>query len=197
MALVCSQLALSLSGCSESPPSSNASPVTKPAAVEKAGVPKPPMKPVPLDPKVLTAELRDVDKKSFKLSDYSGKVVVVNLWATWCGPCRVEIPELIKLSDERKGDVVVIGLTSEDPVTDEAKVRDFMKRFNITYRIGWSTEDVAHGLMQGNIQYVIPQSFVITREGHVYKRLIGFSAKSTPAQLQAAVNEALNYKSEG
>lgn len=78
---------------------------------------------------------------------------------------------------------------------DEAKVQAFVKQFKILYRIGWSTEEVAYGLMQGNIQHVIPQSFVLTREGHVFRRLIGFNAKSTPVQLQEAVRQALNYKS--
>lgn len=149
----------------------------------------------PLEASVLNTELKDLDGKTFKLSDYSGKVVIVNLWATWCGPCRVEIPELIKLSDEYKSrGVELIGLTNEDPTEDEAKVRDFVKNQKITYRVGWGNQSVELGLMQGNVKNVIPQSFVITGDGRVVAHMTGFNPTTTPEKLRQAVEQALNYK---
>lgn len=149
----------------------------------------------PLDPAVLNTELKDLDGKSFKLADYSGKVLVINLWATWCGPCRVEIPELIKLSDEYKSrGVELIGLTNEDPVQDKTLVKDFVAKQNIAYRIGWTDRNFALGLMQGNVRDVIPQSFVITGDGRVVAHMTGFNPATTPQKLRQAVEQALNLK---
>jgi thiol-disulfide isomerase/thioredoxin len=154
-----------------------------------------PVKAQPLPAAVLNAELKDLDGKTFKLSDYTGKVVVVNLWATWCGPCRVEIPELIKLSNEYKSrGVEMIGLTSEDPVEDEALVKNFVASQNITYRVGWGNRNFALGLMQGNVKDVIPQSFVIAGDGRVVAHMTGFNATTTPQKLRTAVEQALNLK---
>jgi thiol-disulfide isomerase/thioredoxin len=149
----------------------------------------------PLAATVLNTELKDLDGKAFKLSDYSGKVVIVNLWATWCGPCRVEIPELIKLSDEYKSrGVELIGMTNEDPTEDDALVRDFVKKQEITYRIVWGNQNFELGLMQGNVKNVIPQSFVITGDGRVVAHMTGFNPTTTPQKLRQAVEQALNFK---
>ncbi|HEY0322539.1 MAG TPA: TlpA disulfide reductase family protein [Pyrinomonadaceae bacterium] len=162
--------------------------------------PAPPANPAPVSAQplaasVLSTELKDLDGKTFKLSDYAGKVVIVNLWATWCGPCRVEIPELIKLSDEYKSrGVELIGLTSEDPVQDAGKVKDFVKQQAITYRVGWGNQSFSLGLMQGNVKNVIPQSFVITGDGRVVAHMAGFNPATTPQKLRQAVEQALNFK---
>jgi thiol-disulfide isomerase/thioredoxin len=79
-------------------------------------------------------EIQAVDGKAFRLSDYKDKVVVLDLWATWCGPCRLEIPHLVELQNEYGArNVEVIGLTTEDPEADAGKVRDFAKEFKINY----------------------------------------------------------------
>ncbi len=160
---------------------------TKPAA--------PPVRAVPLAAAILNTELKDIEGKPFKLSDYSGKVVVVNLWATWCGPCRVEIPELIKLSNEYKArGVEIIGLTNEDPVEDATLVKDFVAKHQITYRVGWGNREFSLGLMQGNVRDVIPQSFVISGDGRVVAHLTGFNPSTTPERLKQAVEQALSLK---
>jgi thiol-disulfide isomerase/thioredoxin len=149
----------------------------------------------PLPASVLNTELKDLSGKSFKLSDYAGKVVIVNMWATWCGPCRSEIPELIKVSEEYKSrGVELIGLTNEDPAEDAALVKDFVAKQNITYRIGWGTQSFSLGLMQGNVKNVIPQSFVIAGDGRVVAHLTGYNPASTPQRLRAAVEQALALK---
>lgn len=163
-----------------------------PVAAKPATAPIPS---TPLPASVLNTELKDLDGKTFKLADYSGKVLVVNLWATWCGPCRVEIPELLKLSDEYKSKgVELIGLTNEDPVADAEVVKNFVAKQNITYRIGWGTRPLALGLMQGNVRDVIPQSFVIAPDGRVVAHMTGFNPASTPQKLRAAVEQALTIK---
>lgn len=142
---------------------------------------------------VRDAELRAVNGKPIKLGDYSGKVLVVNLWATWCGPCRSEIPELVKLYREfRPQGLEIVGLSTENPESSAAGVRQFVSDFSMNYRVGWATADVALTLM--NNRNAIPQSFVISRDGRVLTRFVGYNAKETPLKLRKAVEEALNDK---
>src|ERR1043165_3061616 len=76
---------------------------------------------------VLNTELQLLGGNTLKLSDYSGKVVVMNLFATWCAPCRRESPDLATLYKEFKDrDVVVIELSTEDPAVTEESVRDWV-----------------------------------------------------------------------
>ena len=143
---------------------------------------------------VAAAELRAVTGAPIKLADYSGKVLLVNLWATWCGPCRQETPELVKLHKEfRAQGLEVVGLSTEDPDDSADSVREFVHNYNVDYRVGWSGPQVAIALMQG--RDAIPQSFVISRSGKIVKRFIGFSPISTPDQIRQAIQEALNDKS--
>src|SRR5436309_105083 len=105
---------------------------------------------------VWNAEIQAVDGNSFHLSDYKDKVVVLDLWATWCGPCRAEIPHLVDLNKEYGGKgVEIIGLTTESPQSDAERVRDFAKEMNINYKLGWARADTAMELMNGRTS--IPQ----------------------------------------
>lgn len=142
---------------------------------------------------VREAELRSANGSQIRLADYSGKVVLLNLWATWCGPCRQETPELVKLYKEfQSRGVEMVGLSTENPDYSAQSVRDFVKAYNVDYHVGWATPEVAITLMQGRES--IPQSFIITREGRIMKRFIGFSLSSTPPQLRQALEEALAAK---
>ena len=143
---------------------------------------------------VRDAELQAVSGDPIKISDYDGKVLLVNLWATWCGPCQMETPELVKLHKEFQArGVEMIGLSTENPEASAMAVREFVKDHKIDYRIGWATREVAVTLMQGRDS--IPQSFVITRDGHILKRFIGFRAgddpQATPILLRQALEQAL------
>jgi thiol-disulfide isomerase/thioredoxin len=185
--------AFGASSCSRSPEEAN----TGGGSATKSGAPAggPVAAPV-LPAGIMAAGLKTLDGRTIKLSDYAGKVIVVNLWATWCGPCRVEIPHLIELANEYKDRVEFIGLTNEDPLADAEKVATFAREHNINYTVGWTTQEFALGLMQasGQIRNSIPQSFVITREGRVYKRFIGFSPSQTPQQMREALEQAVNEK---
>lgn len=120
-------------------------------------------------------------------------MLLVDLWATWCGPCRREIPLLIELAKEFNGrGLEVIGLTTEDPIKDAEKVRQFVAEFKINYPIGWANEELAQGLMKGH--NLIPQTYVIGRNGQVRKYFVGFNPQTSPSQLRAAVEEAIQDK---
>lgn len=154
--------------------------------------------PAPAPITFLPANVREVELKAvtgapIKLSSYAGKVLVLNLWATWCGPCRLETPELVKLQKEfRKRGLEVVGLSTENPDATADSVRKFIQDYNVNYRVGWATPDVAITLMQG--RDAIPQSFVIARDGRVVKRFVGFNQVSTPSLLKEAIQEALDEK---
>ena len=142
-----------------------------------------------LPPEVSVAPLKDAKGASFKLADFFGKVMVVNLWATWCGPCRLEIPELVKLHREfHSRGVEIIGLSTENPDASAEKVRKFIQDFQIDYRIGWAPVEVGAPLMQGHQS--IPQIFVISRDIRILKHFVGFSP-SYVSQLRQVIEEAL------
>lgn len=150
------------------------------------GQPQPQLETVPA--LAWNTEIQSVDGETFRLSDYKDKVLVVDLWATWCGPCRQEIPHLVDLTNEYKGKgVEVIGLTTESPQTDAEKVRDFAKEFNINYKLGWARGDVALALMNGSAS--IPQTFVIAPGGRIITRFRGFSTR-VPDMIRAAIDKA-------
>src|SRR5262249_31166936 len=86
------------------------------------------------DPKrVQGFSMRDLDGREISTSDWRGKVVLVNFWATWCAPCRAEIPDLVALQDKYQGKLQIIGV-SEDEGSPEA-VRRFASEFKVNYPI--------------------------------------------------------------
>jgi peroxiredoxin len=106
----------------------------------------------------------------------------------------METPELVKLHKEYSSrGVEMVGLSTEDPEASAASVRSFVRAFNVDYRIGWASHDVALTLMQGRDS--IPQSFVIDRNGRIIKRFVGFrpgqEPDDTPQQLRQALEDAL------
>ena len=133
-------------------------------------------------------EIQAVDGAPFRLSDFKDKVVVLDLWATWCGPCRLEVPHLVELQNAyRAKGVEVIGLTTEDPKSDEGKVRDFAKEFKINYKLGWSPREVSLALMNGNTN--IPQTFVIAPGGRIITKFRGFGPQ-VPGMIRTAIDKA-------
>jgi len=178
------------SSCNSTEDIGKSGPVSINPAKPVPGAPAAPAALVTLPPVVLETELKTVGVRPIKLSDYSGKVLVVNLWATWCGPCRMEIPELVKLHKEYRGKgLEIVGLSTENPEASAEGVQRFTQEYKMDYPVGWATQDVAIALMQG--RDAIPQSFVISRDGRILKRFVGFNAAATPQQLKDAIEAAL------
>lgn len=144
----------------------------------------------PLSENVMQASINLIDGQKTRLADYSGKVLVVDLWATWCPPCRKEIPHLIEIVKEYKSKgVEVIGLTNPDQETDAEGVKKFSESFNINYPIGWADTEMWIGLSRGRSG--IPQTIIIGRDGKVLRHFVGFNPLFSPAQMKAALEEAV------
>jgi len=118
--------------------------------------------------------LYDLEGGKVKLSDYYGKIVILNFWATWCPPCRKEIPDLISIQNEYKDDLVVIGISLDQPSTQN-DLQPFIDYFGINYPVVLGTLEVV--IAYGNIQ-AIPTSFIIDREGNIINKHIGLVPKS-------------------
>jgi thiol-disulfide isomerase/thioredoxin len=145
---------------------------------------------------LLQRPLKALDKGSFRLGDFGGKVVVVNLWASWCGPCRSEVPEYEKVRKEYAGgNVEFIGLTTEDPRTASDRVKQFARNFNFGFRLGWADRETAHTLMNG--RSAVPQTLVIAPDGRIVSHWTGYSRGQGGDRLRAAIERALSTAGAG
>lgn len=130
--------------------------------------------PAPLPDELYNAALTSLDGKSLRLSDFKGKVVILNVWATWCGPCRREIPDFIKIQEDYKGrDLEVLGVTSEDDRNTAEQVKDFVKEFKINYKVVWV--DAAGWEAFLAPRYSIPQTYVLDQNGQLLQKFVGYS----------------------
>jgi cytochrome c biogenesis protein CcmG/thiol:disulfide interchange protein DsbE len=130
------------------------------------------------DPKAKPANLdfvlKDMHGNDVKLADYKGKVILLNFWATWCGPCKYEIPAFVELQDKyRDRGVVFLGLSVDDPID---KLKPFADEYRMNYPVlvGEGRDDVqdAFGPIWG-----IPITFMIGRDGKICKRHMGLATQ--------------------
>ena len=163
---------LSSSRTSQQPNQSNSAPTragqTTPAApnVAAPNAAPPVVASVPLAESIRETKVKTIDGGSLKLADFKNKVVVVNLWATWCGPCRMEVPEYEQVRKDYEGrGVEFIALTIEDPRIAKERVKQFVRDFNFGFRLGWADRETALTLTQGRT--TIPQTLVIALDGHI------------------------------
>jgi thiol-disulfide isomerase/thioredoxin len=130
--------------------------------------------PMPLTP----FSAQDLDGQAISHESWRGKVVIVNFWATWCPPCRAEIPDLIALQDKYRDQLQVVGISQDE--TGAEDVRKFAAEHGINYPIVMSTpelERVFTGI------YALPTSFIIDREGRIVQKHVGMlNAETTEGE---------------
>ena len=126
-------------------------------------------------------ELSDAEGKSRRLSEFDGKLVLLNFWATWCGPCREEMPLLDATSEKLGKDLHVVGVA----IDDGEAVREFLKEYPVRYPILVSSEDDDLSLRFGDTKSVLPYSVLIGRDGKILAQRAGyFTEKSLMGWLQ-------------
>lgn len=112
--------------------------------------------------------LKDINGETIRLADYRGKVLMIDFWATDCGPCRVEIPAFVQLQDRYRDEgFVIVGISLD---SGPQPVRDFYKEFKMNYAVGLDSEDLDQ-LFGGIIG--IPTTFLVGRDGRIYAKHVG------------------------
>jgi peroxiredoxin len=118
--------------------------------------------------------LKDMNGQTAKLSDYRGKVVLVNFWATWCSPCQVEIPWFKSFEQSYKDrDFAVLGVSMDDD--GWTAVKPYLVDHKINYRVVIGTEELTQ--LYGGVD-ALPTTFIIDREGRIASVHIGLVSKS-------------------
>lgn len=140
-------------------------------------------------------QIKGIDKNpSFRLSDFQGKVIVINLWASWCGPCRREFPEYEKVRKSYEGrNVEFVALTTEDPREASDEVNKFLRQVQLGFRLGWSDREMTRVLMNGRNS--IPQTIVMDSDGRIIKHWSGYAPGRSGDRLRDAIDQALPQKS--
>ena len=134
-------------------------------------------------------ELTDLDGKKLDLAAYKGDVVLVDFWATWCSPCRKEIPHFVDLQNKYGTQGFrVIGISMDD---GPGPVREFSEKFHMNYPVAMGDSKLAErfGGVLG-----LPVSFLIGRDGHIYARHVG---ETDATVFDSEIRELLARKSEG
>lgn len=119
--------------------------------------------------------LPDIDGKNVSLTDFSGKVIILDFWATWCSPCRSEIPHFVELYNTYKDKGLVIIGIDVDSREDSSVLKPFAAKYGITYPLLLGTEQVEN--LYGGIQS-IPTTFIIDRNGDTTQKFVGAKGKS-------------------
>ncbi len=117
--------------------------------------------------------LKDLGGKDISLDDYKGKVVFLNFWATWCPPCRQEIPGFIEAYEKYKGDgLVILGVAVSDR---ENSVKSYVEKSKMTYPVAMGDTKIVKDYDPGN---AIPTTIVIDRDGNIFHKHVGFMDQS-------------------
>lgn len=130
-----------------------------PAKNAEANVTLPVLRPAP------TWTLKDVDGREVKSTDFAGKVVVVDFWATWCAPCRKEMPEYEALRQKYADrGLVILGMSLDDGV-EQAELKRFGAEMKVTYPL--LVADVETAGSFGDFEGLLPTAYLIDREGNI------------------------------
>jgi thiol-disulfide isomerase/thioredoxin len=143
-------------------------------------------------------QITKLDGGAFKLSDYRGKVLIVDFWATYCPPCVRQVPQLAQLSKKyRDKGLEVIGLTSDEEA-DQENVVKFLKGAGADYTVGYDNRWLSSAFLKGTENEdgttPIPQLFVISRDGRVVEHMVGESPQRGIEDLEQVVSQQLSAR---
>ena len=137
-------------------------------------------------------QLNDLNGKPVSLAEAKGKIVLLNFWATWCGPCRAEIPDLVDLQKRYADKFEIIALATDEDDPDE--VRRFVLQSGINYRVAMSSDAVRRDY--GGIA-ALPTSFVIDTEGRIVQKHVGLNDPSIyELEVRAMLGQAVDARVE-
>lgn len=143
---------------------------------------------------VATAEIKGLDGTTFTINDKQGKVLLLNLWATWCGPCRSEIPALVRMQEKHAAQgFEVIGLNTDEE--DVQLINNFAAELKVNYPIAYATTKLQSDMLKISKFPGIPQSFLLDKEG----RLRGVFRGANPAdvaKMEQVVEKVVNESAE-
>jgi peroxiredoxin len=129
--------------------------------------------------------LESLDGKTMKLSDLRGKAVLLNFWATWCGPCKVEMPWFVDFQNQyRAQGLQIVGVAMDDASKED--IGKFAKDMGVNYPILIGKEAV--GNQYGGVP-ALPETFVISRDGKIVDKIIGLKGK---AEIEDSIKKALD-----
>lgn len=130
----------------------------------------------PFPTALMKAEIKKLDDSTFKLEDKKGSVILLNLWATWCGPCRGEMPHLVEMEDKFKpNNFEIIGLNTDDESVDA--INSFAAQMKLNYQQAYASGDMMKEFLTISKFQGIPQSFLIDREGRLRGVFLGGGPK--------------------
>jgi peroxiredoxin len=135
--------------------------------------------------------LRDINGKQHSLSDYEGKVVLLNFWATWCGPCQSEMPHIQKMKNELEEEGLVVLSVSIDEAKDISKVKPLVKRNRYDFTVLLDKETKVVSLY--NPDKTVPYTSIIDRDGNLYYSKVSY-APGDEVELKKKVKSALKGK---
>lgn len=135
----------------------------------------------PVPQSIAETELDVMDGTTFKVTDHQGKVLLLNMWAIWCGPCRNEMPHLVEMEEkykDRNFEIIGLNTGNEDyELEDPEKIRKFAEEMNLNYQLVRVQPDDVNKFFKVSKEGGIPQSFLIDRGGHLRGIFVGGSKK--------------------
>jgi peroxiredoxin len=130
-------------------------------------------------------ELVSLDGRKVKLSDFRGKAVVLNFWATWCAPCKIEMPWFVDLQNQYgKDGLTILGVAMDD--SDSQKIAQFASEMGVNYPVLLGTNKVSEAY--GDVEY-LPTTFYINRQGKIVGKVAGLIGK---AEIEDDARKALD-----
>lgn len=130
----------------------------------------------PIPVALAETEIRKLDDSTFKLADKKGNVVLLNLWATWCGPCRGEMPHLVEMEEKYKPkNFEIIGLNTDDESVED--INRFAGEMKLNYQLAYADAEMMKEFLNISKFQGIPQSFLIDRDGRLRGVFLGGGPK--------------------